>query len=141
MFVPIESAFHTALKNDRELHYFALEKNIIIVSVTNLISAMRTISFIWKQENQTKNVLEIARQSGALYDKFCNFVIDLEDVGRYIDQTNSKYDNAMKKLFSGKDNLIRKTERIKELGASAKKSLPKELIQKSKENLTNELIN
>ena len=130
-----------ALKNNPELHYFALEKQIIIVSVTNLIAAMKTISFIWKQENQTKNVIEIARQSGALYDKFCNFMKDLEDVGKHISQTNAKYDDAVKKLSTGKDNLIRKTERIKELGAKTKKSLPKELVNKSENNLLEEILN
>lgn len=129
MFVPIEPAWFSAIgATDGELYSFALEKNIVLVSVTTLIATLRTVSFIWQQENQRKNVIEIARQSGALYDKFCNFIDDLHGVGKSIAQSQGKYDEAIKKLSTGKDNLIRKTERIKELGAKTKKSLSKELV-------------
>jgi DNA recombination protein RmuC len=115
-----------------------LEKNIVLVSVTTLLATMRTISFIWQQENQKKNVLEIARQSGALYDKFCNFVSDLEGVGKSMSQSKDKYDEAIKKLSTGKGNLISRSERIKELGAKTKKSLPKELLEKTEMGLLDE---
>jgi len=135
MFIPIEPALYSALKANRELHLLALEKNIILVSITTLITSMRTVSFIWQQENQKKNVLEIARQSGALYDKFCNFVDDLNGVGKSITQSKDKFDEALKKLSTGKDNLIRKTERIKDLGAKTTKALPDDLLEQSESNL------
>jgi DNA recombination protein RmuC len=138
MFVPIEPAWFTALGANSDLYTIALEKNIVLVSVTTLLATMRTISFIWQQENQKKNVLEIARQSGALYDKFCNFVSDLEGVGKSMSQSKDKYDEAIKKLSTGKGNLISRSERIKELGAKTKKSLPKELLEKTEMGLLDE---
>ena len=132
MFVPIEPAWFSAIETTNgELYTLALEKNIVLVSMTTLIATLRTVSFIWQQENQRKNVIEIARQSGALYDKFCTFVDDLQGIGKSITQSKNKYDEALKKLSTGKDNLIRKTERIKELGAKTKKTLSKELIDNS----------
>ncbi len=86
---------------------------------------------MWQQDKQVNNVFEIAKQAGALYDKFCNFVTDLEDVGKHISQTQKKYDAAYNKLTDGRDNLVRKTERIRKLGAKTKKKLSQELLDKS----------
>ena len=95
------------------------------------------LNFQGKQEKQKRSVLEIARQSGKLYDKFCNFVSDLQTIGSRIDSTRSAYDDAMNKLTDSKrkgDTLIGRAEKIKELGAKTTKSLPEELIEISKEN-------
>ena len=92
---------------------------------------MRTVSFIWQQENQKKNVLEIARQSGAMYEKFCGFVSDLEAVGKALETANKKYDSAQNKLHSGRGNLISSVEKIKQLGAKTTKSISKDLLDKS----------
>ena len=92
---------------------------------------MRTVSFLWKQEKQKQNVLEIARQSGALYDKFCDFVDELRKIGLRIDSAKDAYDEAMNKLTDGKrfgDTLIGKAEKIKDLGARTSKLLPKEFL-------------
>jgi DNA recombination protein RmuC len=131
MFVPIESAMTLAFQNDRELYNFAYSKNIILVSTSTLMAIMSTVSYMWTQENQKKNVLEIARQSGALYDKFTNFIEDLKSIGKYLDQSGRKYDDAMNKLTSGKGNLVKRAETIKKLGAKTSKSLPQELVDKS----------
>lgn len=131
MFVPIEPAFALAVQNDANLFYEAFEKNIVIVSPTTLLATLRTIASIWKQEKQNKNALEIARQSGDLYDKFVGFVDDLSLIGSNIKTTQSNYDKAMKKLYEGRGNLIRKVENIKELGAKATKSLPQSLLDES----------
>ncbi len=131
MFVPIEPAFALAVQNDPNLFYEAFEKNIVIVSPTTLLATLRTIASIWKQEKQNKNALEIARQSGDLYDKFVGFVDDLSLVGSNIKTTQVNYDKAMKKLSEGRGNLIRKVENIKELGAKTTKSLPRSLIDES----------
>ena len=139
MFVPIEPAMTLAFQNDVDLYNFALSKNIILVSTTTLIATMSTVSYMWQQESQKKNVLEIARQSGALYDKFCNFVDDLKGIGKSIEQSNKKYDDAMNKLSSGKGNLIKRTETIKKLGAKTTKSLPQEFIDKSEIELLEEI--
>ena len=131
MFVPIEPALTLALQEDSEIFNLALNKNIILVSTSTLLATMRTVSFIWQQENQKKNVLEIARQSGALYEKFCGFVTDLEGVGKAIDQAHKKYEAAQNKLSTGNGNLVRSVEKIKVLGAKTNKSISQDLLDKS----------
>ena len=94
-----------------------------------MLATLLTISSIWKQKNQTKNALEIAEQSGRLYDKFVAFVDDLEKVGKKLDETRISYDASMKKLHSGTGNLIKRSQDIKKLGIVTKKSLPEEFTE------------
>lgn len=126
MFVPIEASFSIAVQGDAEIFSYAWERKIVIVSPTTLLATLRTISSIWKQENQTKNAQEIARLSGALYDKFIGFAEDMVKIKTNIDRTSGAYDDAMKKMKDGNGNIIRTAEKIKELGAktSNNKSLP-----------------
>ncbi len=131
MFVPIEPAFAVALQHDNRLFLDALEKNIVIVTTSTLLATMRTVSYIWRQERQKRNVLEIARQSGMLYDKFVGFVEDLREVGTRLDHAQSALNGAMNKLSESKkfgDTLIGRAQRIKELGAKATKTLPADLF-------------
>ncbi|MBP1638654.1 MAG: hypothetical protein H6Q17_237 [Bacteroidetes bacterium] len=128
MFVPIESSFSVAVQSDNELFADAWEKKIVIVSPTTLLATLRTISSIWKQENQSRNAQEIARLSGTLYDKLVGFVGDLSKLKENIDRAGSSYDEALKKLQNGNGNIFRTAERIKELGAKSNKQLPEELI-------------
>lgn len=131
MFIPIEPALSLALQEDQDIFNLALSKNIILVSTSTLLATMRTVSFIWQQENQKKNVLEIARQSGALYEKFCGFVNDLEGVGKAIDNAHKKYEAAQNKLHTGRGNLVTSVEKIKKLGAKTNKSISQDLLDKS----------
>lgn len=131
MFIPVEAALSTALQEDPEIFNLGLNKNIILVSTSTLMATMRTVSFIWQQENQKKNVLEIARQSGALYEKFIGFTSDLEGVGKAIEQANKKYEAAQNKLVNGRGNLITSVEKIKKLGAKTNKSISQDLLDKS----------
>ena len=131
MFVPIEPALTLALQKDGEIFNLALNKNIILVSTSTLMATMRTVSFIWQQENQKKNVLEIARQSGALYEKFIGFTNDLEGVGKAIGNAHKKYEDAQSKLITGRGNLVNSVEKIKKLGAKTNKSISQDLIDKS----------
>ena len=131
MFVPIESAFALLVQQGGELYNEAHNKNIIIVSPATLIATLRTVASIWKHEYQDRNALEIARQGGALYDKFKAFVDDLMEVGRSLDKSKQQYTEAMKKLYDGKDNLIRKTERLKELGAKTSKDMNEKLLERA----------
>ncbi|MDR3651793.1 MAG: DNA recombination protein RmuC [Paludibacter sp.] len=125
MFLPIEASFSVAVQGDGEIFSYAWERKIVIVSPTTLLATLRTISSIWKQENQTKNAQEIARLSGALYDKFIGFAEDMAKIKTNIDRTSSAYDDAMKKMKDGSGNIIRTAEKIKELGAkTGNKSLP-----------------
>ncbi len=131
LFIPIEPAFTLAVQQDLELFNDAYAKNIVIVSPTTLIATLRTISSIWKQEYQNKNAIEIARQSGALYDKFVAFTEDLKNVGKYIESTQKSYQESMKKLYSGTGNLVKRAENIKKLGAKASKQLDQRLLDRS----------
>lgn len=125
MFIPIEASFSIAVQGDGELFSYAWERKIVIVSPTTLLATLRTISSIWKQENQTKNAQEIARLSGALYDKFIGFTEDMVKIKANIDRTSGAYDDAIKKMKDGTGNIIRTAEKIKELGAkTGNKSLP-----------------
>ena len=131
LFMPIEPAFSLAVQHDAELFNDAYDKNIVIVSPSTLIATLRTIASIWRQENQNRNAQEIARQGGQLYDKFVSFAEDLIKVGKNLNTTTESYQEAMKKLSDGKDNLIRKTERIKELGAKTSKNIDQRLLDRA----------
>ena len=133
MFLANEPALVLALKEDMGLFEKALEKNIVLVSSSTLLATLRTISYIWKQENQNKNALEIARQAGALFDKFSGFVEDLIDVGKKMDSGKKSYEAAMNKLCEGKGNLVRRSEEIRKLGAKTSKSLPENLVDRATE--------
>lgn len=124
MFVPLEAAFALAMQNDHNLFYQAFEQNVIIVSPMTLLATARTISNVWQQENQSRHAQEIAQQAGRMYDKFVNFVSDLEQVGNKIQQVELGYNEAMKKLQFGKGNLISRATKLKELGAKTTKQLP-----------------
>ncbi len=106
----------------------------------NLFIALRTIAYIWRQENQNKNALEIARQSGALYDKFVGFIEDLKSIGDRMDQAKTSYVNAMSKLVDGSGNLVGRVEKIKKLGAKASKSLPQNILNRSDVDDENNLL-
>lgn len=132
MFIPIEPAFALMYQSGENLYNEAHEKSIIIVSPTTLIATLRTISSIWKHEYQNRNAMEIARQGGALYDKFKSFVDDLIAVGHALDKSKTQYSQAMNKLVDGKDNLIRKTERLRELGSKTSKSIDEKLLDRAR---------
>lgn len=131
LFVPIESSFSLAVQGDAELFNFAWDRKIVIVSPSTLLATLRTISSIWKQERQTKNALEIAEEGGKLYDKFVAFVEDLIKLGKGIKSTQSDYEDAMKKLYDGTGNLVRRAEKMKELGAKTTKQLPTSLLDRA----------
>ena len=131
LFMPIESAFSTAIQEDVNLFNFAWERKIVLVSPTTLLATLRTVASIWKHEKQTRNAIEIARQGGALYDKFVGFVKSLEDIGTHIDRAGKSYEDAQKKLSSGSGNLVRQVENLKILGAKTNKSLPEDLLEKN----------
>lgn len=134
LFMPIEPAFSLAVQNDTQLFNEAFDKNIVIVSPSTLLATLRTIANIWRQEYQNSNVLEIAKQSGALYDKFQGLVSDLIDLGNRMKTMQNSYDNAMKKLHTGRGNLIKSVENIKKLGAKTSKSLPQSLLDRANDN-------
>lgn len=128
LFVPIEAAFATALNNDSFLYNKAFEQNIIIVTPTTLLATLRTIDSIWTNQKQQQNAYEIARQAGALYDKFYGFVTDMEKIGKKLDDAKAEYGFAMNKLVEGKGNLVNSVQKLKKMGAKTNKSLPENLL-------------
>lgn len=135
LFMPIESSFGMAVQADNELFNFAWDRKIVIVSPSTLLATLRTISSIWKQERQTRNAMEIARQGGALYDKFKNFVDDLIEVGKKMDGAKTSYSEAMNKLSTGNGNIVKRIEELRKLGAKATKELPPSLVERAEENI------
>ncbi|MBT3428515.1 MAG: DNA recombination protein RmuC [Gammaproteobacteria bacterium] len=128
MFVPVEAAFSMAVQQDNSLFADAFSRNIVIVAPSTLLATLRTIQNIWRYEQQSKNAQQIAVKAGALYDKFVGFVQDLELIGSRLRSVQTAYDDAHKKMKSGKGNLIGRAQAMKQLGAEASKSLPKILL-------------
>ena len=128
LFMPIDAAYSVAIQNDPGLSQYAFEKNIVFVSPTMLLTTLKLAQNLWRLDQQNRNAVEIAEKAGALYDKFVNFVGDLEDVGARIDSSKKSYENAHKKLRSGTGNLIRRVEDLKTLGAKTSKKLEREAL-------------
>ncbi len=131
MFMPIEPAFLLALKTAPNLYQEALAKNIVLVCPSTLMATLRTVAHLWRQDHQNRNALEIAKQCGTLYDKFVGFVDDLEKLGQRLDQAQTSYHDAFNKLKTGKGNLIRTAEKVRELGVKPSKNLSVPLIESS----------
>lgn len=135
MFIPIEPAFAVAINEDNTLYNKAFEKNIVIVTPATLLATLRTIDTMWNNEKQQRNAIEIARQAGALYDKFEGLVKDLTGVGKKIDAAKSDYSAAMNKLVEGRGNLVTSVEKLKKMGAKAKKALPEAILKRAEDNI------
>ena len=129
LFVPIESSFAIAIQYDQELFDFALKKRVVVVTPSTLMATLKTVAFMWKQEQQTKNAIDIATKAGQLYDKFVGFVTDLQKVGEHIDKSQKVYGDAMNKLSTGSGNLLGRVENLKKLGAVANKSLEAKFLE------------
>ena len=134
MFIPIEPAFLSALKSAPNLYQEALSKNIVLVCPSTLMATLRTVAHLWRQDQQNKNAMEIARQCANLYDKFVGFVEDLEQIGKRLDQAQSSYHDAFNKLKSGKGNLIKSAEKVKELGVKPNKMIASNLLTQDDES-------
>ncbi|MBF6642287.1 DNA recombination protein RmuC [Flavobacterium sp. J49] len=134
LFIPIESAFALALNEDTSLYNKAFEKNIVIVTPSTLLATLRTIDSMWTNQKQQENALEIARQAGALYDKFEGFVGDLVKIGKKMDEAKVEYQGAMNKLVDGKGNLVTSVEKLKKMGAKAKKALPENILTRAEKD-------
>ncbi len=141
MFVPIEPAFAIAINEDNSLYNKAFEQNIVIVTPSTLLATLRTIDSMWSNEKQQRNAMEIARQAGALYDKFVGFMNDLTQVGKKMDDAKGEYKNAMNKLFDGRGNIITSIEKLRTMGAKAKKALPEPILKRADDNNDLEELN
>jgi DNA recombination protein RmuC len=138
LFMPVEPAFSLAVQHDISLFNEAFEKNIVLVSPSTLLATLKTIASIWRQEKQNRNAMEIARQGGALYDKFEGLLNDLIDLGNKLKSTQKTYESSMKKLYSGTGNLLKRAEDIRKLGAKVTKTLPQNLIDRMDETESEE---
>ena len=130
LFMPIEAAYSAAIQQEPELFQFAFEKNIIFVVPTTLLTTLKTVQNLWRLAQQNKNANEIAEKAGALYDKFVTFVEDLDEVGSKIDSSKKSFEKAHNKLLSGRGNLVKRAEALRELGAKTSKKQKTELLAK-----------
>ncbi|MGE8433651.1 DNA recombination protein RmuC [Chryseobacterium joostei] len=128
MFIPSEPAYIAAMQADQNLWNYAYDRRILLLNPSNLITSLKLIADLWKREYQNKNALEIAERGAKLYDKFVGFVDNLEKVGRNIDLAKNVYNDAYKQLYTGNDNLVIQTQKLKSLGIKNKKDLPQSLI-------------
>jgi DNA recombination protein RmuC len=139
MFIPVEAAFLAAVERDGAIFGEAFEKNIMLVSPSTLLVTLRTIQNIWRYEYQNRYALEIAKEGGALYDKFVGFVESLEEIGTQLERARSAYRNAHDRLSAGRGNLVRRAQKLKAMGVKAGKELPGRLIESAEENGAEEI--
>jgi DNA recombination protein RmuC len=124
MFVPIEPAFTTAIEADPALYEWAFDRRVILVTAPTLLATLKTVATLWKQDRQARNVQEIARRGGLLYDKFVGLYNDLEQVNRHFIRTRESFDEVFAKLRTGRGNLLAQVEDLRALGAKTQKLLP-----------------
>lgn len=129
MFVPIDAAFVAALQCEEKLMAEMYSNRIIIVTPTTLLATLKTIEHIWQLERQNQNALEIAGKAGQLYDKLCGFLDDMEKLGKQLDTCRDSYDKAMKKISTGRGNLISQAEALPKLGVHTKKNISRSLLE------------
>lgn len=129
LFIPIETAFSVAVNADNTLYTKAFEKNIVIVTPSTLLATLRTVETIWRQQKQQENAYEIARQAGLLHDKFVGLINDLTKIGKKLEETRNEYDSAFNKLSLGKGNLLTSVQKLKDMGAKAKKTIDPTLLE------------
>lgn len=132
LFVPIEPAFLEAVKKDTNLWKYAYDKNIMLVSPTNLLAVLKIIADLWKVEQQNQNAIEIAMKAGGMYDKFVLFLESMESVGNNIKNAQTAYDKAMGQLSTGRGNVVKQMEDLKKMGAAAQKQIPDKIIYELK---------
>ena len=131
MFIPVEPAFLLAIDRQPELISEALKNNIMLVSPTTLLVALRTIANLWRYEHQSRNAQKIAERAGRLYDKMRLFVDDMSAIGQGLDKAQDNYRQAMKKLASGRGNLLVQAESFRELGVEVKREINPELVEQA----------
>jgi DNA recombination protein RmuC len=129
LFVPIESSFVIAIQKDLELFEFAWNKKVVMVTPSTLLATLKTVASIWKQEQQTRNAIDIATKAGALYDKFVGFIADLKKVGDNLDRSKEAYNEAFGKLSTGSGNLVGRVEILRKLGAKATKQIDQKFLE------------
>lgn len=138
MFIPIESAFMLAIENDKSIFKNAFDKDIILVCPSTLLATLRTIQSIWQYEKQSRNAIEISDRAGKLHDRFVEFIDHLQNVGTRLNQASTAYEDSIKALSKGRGNLVRQVTQLKKLGAKAKKSIDKNLVDDEFEEVDTE---
>ncbi|WP_419146552.1 DNA recombination protein RmuC [Pseudescherichia vulneris] len=131
MFIPVEPAFLVALDRQPELITEALKNNIMLVSPTTLLVALRTIANLWRYEHQSRNAQQIAERASRLYDKMRLFVDDMSSVGQSLEKAQDNYRQAMKKLTSGRGNLLAQAEAFRGLGVEIKREINPDLADQA----------
>lgn len=134
MFMPVEPAYLLAIQTDPELWRYAHDRHVLLISPTNLIAVLKMVENLWRQDHRNRNAEEIARQSGALYDKFVGFSEELIEIGKKLAAAMNHHETAMRRLCTGKGNLVKRAMDIREMGAKTAKTLPNALFDRMDEN-------
>jgi DNA recombination protein RmuC len=129
MFIPTEAAYVVAIKEDPSLFEQAFKKNIILVCPTTLLATLKIIAYSWRLEKQQRNSQEIAQRATDLYDKFCSFLTIFQELGESIKKADTRYEQSLKQLSTGKGNLIKKSQELIALGVKGKKEIPPKLLE------------
>lgn len=138
MFIPNESAYIAAIQADPELWIYAYSKRIMLISPTNLITALKLVVDLWKREYQNKHAIRIADEAGKLYDKFVNFLESMNKVGKSLDSANTSYTQAMNRLKDGNGSVVKKIESLKKLGINAKENIPPSMLEEQLNSINEE---
>jgi len=131
LFFPLESAFSVALQTEPSITDFAWKESVVIVSPTTLLATLRTVAFMWQRDKERTNAVEISQKAGSLYDKFVLFIDDLRQVGQHLERSSASYEEAYKKLSTGRGNIISRLEDIKAMGARTRKNIPSSVVSNS----------
>jgi DNA recombination protein RmuC len=134
LFVPVEAAFIDAVRADDQLYRYALEKNIVIVGPSTLLATLRTVAHIWKLEDRSRNADKIAKEAGGLYDQFVMLEQEFGNVGEQLEKALRSHESAVKRIGTGKGNLLGRVEKLRKLGANSKKQLPSEKLLDAEED-------
>jgi len=131
LFMPIEASFTLAVHPGSDLYEYGIAKNVLVVGPSALLATLRTIAYIWRQENQTRNVLEIAERGSELHSRFVLLIEAMRKVENYLRLTQAEFTRAMGRLCEGPGNLVRQVEMLTDLGVKAKKQIPHDILQRA----------
>ena len=123
MFIPNETSYIAAMKQQPELSRYAYQKKIIIISPSNLLMALQLAYNLWQYDRQNKNVEKIVKTAADLYDKVAGFEDTFTSIGDVLSRLSTTYDKAKKQLYEGSGNVMRRVESLKSLGVTPKKQI------------------
>lgn len=124
LFIPIEAAYYLAHRQHNDIWSEAYEKRVLLISPSNLITALKLTRDLWAREKQQRNVQQIVAEAGALYDKFCTYIETFDKAEDSLQKAAAQMETARKQLTDGRGNLITRFNKLRKMGLNTKKKLP-----------------